>query len=150
MTLCTKIDSMGTENKRSSDKPRCSFCYKGGHDASRCFKKKTCFKCNRTGHIAKFCTNKSATGAISDNVKPTPRTMLNIEICGRKVEFLNDPGSQVTIMTREQFDNLPSKPPFQKLDRTGTAVEGSPFKLDGIAHLNLLFPSSEKKDDRIH
>lgn len=38
MTLCTKIDSMGTENKRSSDKPRCSFCYKGGHDASRCFK----------------------------------------------------------------------------------------------------------------
>eukprot|EP00111_Clytia_hemisphaerica_P001515 TCONS_00004351-protein len=148
MTLCTKIDNMGNKPK-NSNKPTCSFCHKKGHDASRCFKKKKCFNCQKTGHISKFCPeNKSETGAIRDDVKPAPRTIIKINTCGKTVDFLYGTGSQVTIMKRQDFEKLPNKPPLQKVERSGTAVDGTPFKFDGITYLNLSFPSSDSNRHR--
>ena len=54
-----------------------------------------------------------------------------------KVDFLHDIGSDFTIITRETYDRLRSKPPLQKADKNGIGVNGSSFNLDGIVYLNI-------------
>ena len=71
------------------------------------------------------------------------RTVISVKIGTQNVDFLYDTGSQSSIMTRESFDNLVSKPPLQTINKSGTAVDGSLFKFDGIAYLNLIFPTEE-------
>ena len=73
--------------------------------------------------------------------KLAPSTIIKINTCGETIDFLYDTGSQVTIMTRNGFESLPNKPPIQKVERSGTAVDGTPFKFDGVAYLNLSLPN---------
>ena len=71
---------------------------------------------------------------------------MKLKICDTDVDFLYDPGSQVTIMTRKAFDNLKFKPPLQEINKTGTGVDGSSFGFEGIAYLNITFPVTDSKE----
>ena len=155
--LCKKIDDMSTENKfENRQEITCSVCKKSGHDRSRCFKTKTCFKCKQVGHISRFCrseinkagdtSSSESKGSLQGVVTPTPRLVMKLKICDTDVDFLYDPGSQVTIMTRKAFDSLKFKPPLQEINKTGTGVDGSSFRFEGIAYLNITFPVTDSKE----
>ena len=154
--LCTKLDSLKSGTNENRREMECSICHKLGHDRSRCFKAKTCFKCKKVGHISRFCrssndkagnTSSSEFNESGDIIKPTPRIVMKLNICDTEIDFLYDPGSQVTIMTRKAYDSLKFKPPIQEIKKSGTTVDGSRFSFEGIVYLNITFPQTPKSRD---
>ena len=113
--LCTKLDSLTSGTNENTRGMECSICHKLGRDRSRC---------KKVGYIAKFCrssidragnTSSSEFNESGDIIKPTPRIVMKSNICDTEVDFLYDPGSQVTIMTRKAYDSLKFKPPIQEI-----------------------------------
>ena len=76
----------------------------------------------------------------SDN---STRTMIIVKIGTKKVNFLYDKGSQYSIMRRNDYDKLTSRPPLQPVVKQGTGVNGSKFSFDGITYLNLSFATDK-------
>ena len=132
------------------NKSVCQFCKKLRHTEERCFKKKTCRKCNQVGHIAKFCKDAKTDSLAVDSsttydekIEPAQRTFVKLNISNQPIDFLYDTGSQFSIMTRETYNKLNSKPPLFDIAKSGTGIDGSQFKFDGIAYMNLSFPNEQ-------
>ena len=51
--------------------------------------------------------------------------MMKVKVGGIYVDFLYDPGSQFTIISRNVYDNLGMKPPLQPAGRGGVGITGS-------------------------
>ena len=57
--------------------------------------------------------------------------------------FLNGTGSQFSIVTRDDYDRLPLKPPLQQVEQSGVGIDGFKFAFDGIVYLNLVLSNEE-------
>ena len=113
-------------------------------------KLKTCFTCNVKGHISRFCpkrntANSSAAEYRSTNnsrdsgLTPANRIKLVLGLDEVKLEFLYDPGSQYSMLTRATYDKLVRKPPIMPTSLVGMGVQKVPFKLDGFVRMNCQF-----------
>ena len=96
--LAVKVDSLSTTSKA---RVTCANCGKSNHSEDNCFKLKTCFKCKEKSHIARFCkanngeykaASLKASAAIQQ-VKPSERLFLKVNISGEELMFLHDTGS---------------------------------------------------------
>ena len=125
--LAVKVDALsGTSKARVT----CANCGKFNHSEDNCFKLKTCFKCKEKGHIARFCkadnaeykTASSIVPAAVQQVKPSKRLFLKVNISRKELMFLHDTGSQFLIITRDDYDRLPTKPPLQKVEQSGVGL----------------------------
>lgn len=68
---------------------------------------------------------------------------MKLNIYDTNVTLLYEPGSKVTLMTKQVYDSLKNKLPFQSINKSGTGVNGSTFKFDGIVYLSIKFPKSQ-------
>ena len=57
--------------------------------------------------------------------------------------FFHDTGSQFSIITRDDYDRRPTKPPLQQMEQSGVGIDGSKFAFDGIIYLNLVLSNGE-------
>ena len=57
--------------------------------------------------------------------------------------FLNGTGSQFSIVTRDDYDRLPTKPLLQQVEQSGVGIDGFKFAFDGIVYLNLVLSNEE-------
>ena len=57
--------------------------------------------------------------------------------------ILHDTGSQFLIVTGDDYDRPPTKPPLQKEEQNGVGIDGSKFAFDGIVYLNLLLSNKD-------
>ena len=73
------------------------------------------------------------------HIEIVPRIILQAEIGVANIPLLYDPGSMYTMLTREEFERLPQKPPLMPASRSVIGVSGEKFELDGVAHLNIRF-----------
>ena len=78
--------------------------------------------------------------------QPTTRMMLKLNKCDTDVNFLYDPESYVTIMTKQVYDSLKSEPPFQSINTPATEFARSTIKFDGITHVNIKSPKNNSAD----
>ena len=83
--------------------------------------------------------------AAVQQVKPSKRLFLKVNISGKELMFLHDTGSQFSIITRYDYDRLPTKPPLQKVEQSGVGMNGSKFAFDGIGYSNLVLSNEEGK-----
>ena len=90
---------------------RCRKCNKKGR------------KCNKKGHIARFCKEDHPTSA-STQPDTAQRTMITVKIVEQNVKFLYDTGSQYSIMRKDEYEKLKSRPPLPTVSRKGTSVNG--------------------------
>ena len=89
-------------------------------------------------HIARFCKEnenhtenpqQAAGSCDSVNLPSFCRIMIDIEILGTLVSFLYDPGSQYSMITRNVYDSLSTKPPLNLISKSGIGVDGHPDTL---------------------
>ena len=52
-------------------------------------------------------------------------------------------GSQLSIIKRSIYDDLPNKPPLHGVSKCGIGIEGSKFIFDGVVYLNLELQTGE-------
>ena len=52
-------------------------------------------------------------------------------------------GSQLSIIKRSIYDDLPNKPPLHGVSKCGIGIEGSKFIFDGVVYLNLELQTEE-------
>ena len=52
-------------------------------------------------------------------------------------------GSQLSIVKRSIYDDLPNKPPLHGVSKCGIGIEGSKFIFDGVVYLNLELQTEE-------
>ena len=141
-------------------KKTCSNCNKEGHLSNQCYKLKTCYICKRKGHISINCPNKdqpfvdSSAGEIftqgcKNDLESVKRVMLKVNISGKDINFLYDPGSEYTILPKHLYDSLPIKPPLLPTDQFGIGINKSKFKFDGIAYLELSFSRQDGSNYRL-
>ena len=52
-------------------------------------------------------------------------------------------GSQLSIVKRSIYDDLPNKPPLHGVSKCGIGIEGSKFIFDGVVYLNLELQAEE-------
>ena len=122
----------------------CGEC-RGNHETSRCFKFKTCFFCHQKGHIAQFCPKKIPSAAVryDPSTRSMPiskgRIMIDLRVQDNKVTFLNDTGSDFTMMTLKDFNELSNKPALTATNKIGFGVQNVPFKIDGIFYAAITF-----------
>ena len=57
---------------------------------------------------------------------------MNIDIGGKGLTFLYDPGSQYSVLPLNIFQQLANKPPLTPINRAGMGISGVPFKIDGV------------------
>ena len=150
-TLLKKVDNID----KSKSKQICGHCGDRNHAESSCFKLKTCFKCNSKGHIAKFCKqNDSEIASLKlgntneydrqkKNLIPAERFLLKIKVFEKLYEFLYDTGSQLSIIKRSVYDDLPNKPPLYGVTQCDIGIERSKFIFDGVVYLNLRLQTEE-------
>ena len=152
-------DGNDTRSRDNIRRKICDYCQKIGHIRSQCHRLKTCTKCQKKGHIAKVCREskeyssgragasktslKGASGKaqIDTNesqvtLQPVSRITLHVEVGGREIEMLYDPGSTYSIITREPYESLQVRPPIDPVTNTGVGVSGGTFQLDGVVYLN--------------
>ena len=77
--------------------------------------------------------------AVHAELEPSPRILLNIDIGGRGLKFLYDPGSQYSMLLLNIFQQLANKPPLTLINRAGMGISGVPFKIDGMAYMTMTF-----------
>ena len=135
--LAVKADPLSTTSKA---RVTCANCGKSNHLEDNFLKSKTRFKCKEKGHIARFRKAGNAeykatpwkASATVQQVKPSKELM-----------FFHDTGSQFSIITRDDYDKLPTKPPLQQMEQSGVGIDGSKFAFDGIIYLNLVLSNGE-------
>ena len=64
---------------------------------------------------------------------------MNIDIGGKGLKFLYDPGSQYSMLPLNIFQQLANKPPLAPINRAGMGISGVPFKIDGVACMTMTF-----------
>ena len=117
--LAVKVDALSTTSKARATYANCG---KSNHSEDNCFKLKTCFKRKEKGDIARFSKADNAecktasleVSAAVQQVKPSKRSFLKVNISGKEL-FLHDTGSPISIITRDDSDRLPTKPPLQQV-----------------------------------
>ena len=77
------------------------------------------------------------------NLIPAERFLSKIIVCEKLHEFLNDTGSQSSIIKRSIYDDLPNKPSLHGVTQCGIRTEGSKFIFDSVAYLNLGLQTEE-------
>ena len=82
---------------------------------------------------------------VVQQVRSSRRLFLKANILGKELIILQDTGSQFSIITRDDFDGHPTKPPLQKLEQSGVGIDGSKFAFDGIVYLNLVLSNEVGK-----
>ena len=166
-TLLAKFkDGNDTRSRDNIRRKICDYCQKTGHIRSQCHRLKTCNKCQRKGHIAKFCREskeyscdragasktslKSASGKaqIDTNesqvkLQPVSRITRHVDVGGREIDMLYDPGSTYSMITRETYESLQVRPPIVPVTNTGVGVSGGTFQLDGVVYLNFKFNGTD-------
>ena len=136
----TKLNGGGTSS--GSSKTICEECQKPGHSRQNCFKLKTCYRCQEVGHIGRFCkktTESNASNNLDDATVPEQRTMIQVKLGAQMINCLYDTGSQYSMLTRETYNALETKPPLSDVNRLGSGIDGRQFKFDGIVYINLTF-----------
>lgn len=135
-----------TNVQRGQSLRSCEECGKSNHDTRFCWKRKTCFVCQELGHISRFFPKKPTGSAgieCSDGpevtLQPAARIMLSVGLNNETFEFLYDPGSEYSIITKATYDSLKHKPVLESTHRIGLSVQKVPFKMDGIVHLTCQF-----------
>ena len=58
---------------------------------------------------------------VHTELEPSPRILLNIDIGGKGLKFLYDPGSQYSMLPLNIFQQLTNKPPLTPINRAGWA-----------------------------
>ena len=119
--LAVKVDALSTTSKARATYANCG---KSNHSEDNCFKLKTCFKRKEKGDIARFSKADNAecktasleVSAAVQQVKPSKRSFLKVNISGKEL-FLHDTGSPISIITRDDSDRLPTKPPLQQVEQ---------------------------------
>ena len=148
--LAVKADPLSTTST-SKARVTCANCGKSNHLEHNFLKSKTRFKCKEKGHIARFRKAGNAeykatpwkASATVQQVKPSKRLFLKVNISGKELMFFHDTGSQFSIITRDDYDKLPTKPPLQQMEQSGVGIDGSKFAFDGIIYLNLVLSNGE-------
>ena len=146
--LAVKVDSLSTTSKAHFT---CANCGKSNHSEDNCFKLKTFFKCKQKSHIARFGKANNAeykaaslkASATVQQVKPSKILFLKVNILGKELMFLHDTGRQFSIVTRDDYERLPPKPPLQQVEQSGVRMDGSNFAFDDIVYLNLVLSNEE-------
>ena len=125
------------------EKVVCEECGKNNHTKNNCFRLKTCFLCNTRGHISRYCPKKppsSGTECHGTILKPVKRIMISLELNNNAPhEFLYDPGSQYSMITKTAYEKLINKPPMLPTSMVGVSVQQVPFKLDGTVYIDCRF-----------
>ena len=109
------------------------------------------FKCNEKGHIARFCKANNAeyktaslkVSAAVQQVKLLKRLFLKVNILEKELMLLHDTGSQFLIITRDDYDRLPTKSPLQQVEQSGVGINVSNFAFDGMVYLKLDLSNEE-------
>ena len=113
-------------------------CQKTGHNKSRCFQLEKCFKCEQVGHVAKFCKPKEKSQSVTSYVETVGGIgVLQSVVIKQEHDFLYDVGSQQSIMPRNVYDKLTSKPLLSPVNVSGIGISGDKFAIDGLAYLNI-------------
>ena len=172
--MSSVLARVGNDKAEAQESPRqriCDNCQKVGHVKAQCNKLKTCYKCNKKGHIAKFCrssnqqdtsgqpngantvnssagetTQRESENANQVKLQAVPRIMIFVEMGGKQVEMLYDPGSTYCMITRATYESLRLKPPLSSVSNAGISVSGENFEFDGVVYLNLKFKGVDGGD----
>ena len=65
------------------------------------------------------------------------RIMLNIGLSGKKFNFLYNPGSNYSIITKKTYDNLTNRPTINKIGKIGMSVQNIPFEIMGVIFITI-------------
>lgn len=111
------LNMAATNVQRDQNARLCEECGKTNHDTRFCWKRKTCFFCKELGHISRFCPKKPTgsagiecnDGSQDVKLQSAARVVLNIGLNDQKFEFLYDPGSEYSIITKATYDSLEKK-----------------------------------------
>ena len=76
-------------------------------------------------------------------VKLLKRLFLKVNILEKELMLLHDTGSQFLIITRDDYDRLPTKSPLQQVEQSGVGINVSNFEFDGMVYLNLVLSNEE-------
>ena len=146
--MAVKVDGLPTTSKA---RVTCANCGKSHHSENNCLKLKTCFKCKEKDLIARFCkagnpeyeTASFKASAAVQQAKPSKILFFEVNISGKELMFLHDTGSIFSIITRGDYDRLPTKQPLQQVEQSGVGIDGSKFAFDDIVYLNLVLSNED-------
>ena len=68
---------------------------------------------------------------------------MKVNISGKELLFLHDTGRQFSIVTRDDYGRLTTKPPLQKVEKSGVGIDGAKFVFDSIVYSNLVLSNEE-------
>ena len=113
-------------------------CQKTSRYKSHCFQLEKCFKCEQVGHIATFCKAKEESQLATSHVETVcGKGVLHSVAINQEHDFLYNVGNQQSIMPRNVYDKLASKPPLSPVNVSGIGISGERFAIDGVAYLNI-------------
>ena len=146
--LAVKVNVLSTTSKA---RVTCANCGKSHHSEDNCLNLKTCFKCKEKDHIARFCKAGNAeyktasfkASAAVQQAEPSKILFLELNISGKELMFLHDTGSKFSIITRDDYNRLPTKPPLQRVEQSGVGIDGSKLALHDIVYLNLVLSNED-------
>ena len=138
-TVCKHCQKSGHRQENCFQLKTCYRCKPQGHIARHC---RSCESINKAqGHeqatdklrmwadkshepkqpIEQSAGDKEINHTVHTELQPSLRILLNIDIGGKGLKFLYDPGSQYSMLLLNIFQQLANKPPLTPINRAGWA-----------------------------
>lgn len=140
-----------SKQQQTSGQNMCTRCGRTPwHSREDCpVKTQKCNKCGKIGHYAKMCKTKAVhglearepapnemfteafLGTIHTNSNKQGNWMLNLQVNGYKVTFKMDTGAEVTVISKQIYDNIPGEKSLTQPNKVLYGVGSQPLEVLG-------------------